>query len=143
MKAEKVILSFIAIFIGLVAAGVAFYLYQMTKTVPPQKAQTLSLDTKSLSPTPDASHLLVVESPKDEEVLDKKVISVNGKTRSDATVIVSTETTDEVVKPAANGSFSVTQTIPNGTSILHVTAIFPNGEERRVTRTVTFSTENF
>lgn len=143
MKAEKVILSFVAIFIGLIAAGVAFYLYQMTRTVPSQKAQTLSLDTKSLSPTPDASHLLVVESPKDEEVVDNKIISINGKTRSDATVIITTESTDEVIKPASNGNFSVTQTIPSGTSILHVTAIFPNGEERRVTRTVTFTTENF
>lgn len=143
MKAEKVILSFIAIFIGLVAAGVAFYVYQMTRTVSPEKSQTISLDNKSITPTPDASHLLIVESPKDEEVVDKKIISVNGKTKNDATIIVSTESTDEVVKPASNGNFSVTQTIPSGTSIIHVTAIFPNGEERHVARTVTYSTENF
>ena len=143
MRAEKVILSFIAIFIGLVAAGIAFYLYQMTRSLPPEKSQTLSLNSKAITPTPDATHLLIVESPKDEEVLDKKVISVNGKTKHDATVIVSTETTDEVVKPASNGNFSVTQTIPSGTSIIYVTAIFPNGEERKVTRTITYSTENF
>ncbi|HEX8931876.1 MAG TPA: hypothetical protein VF810_01850 [Patescibacteria group bacterium] len=143
MKAERVILSFVAVIIGLIAAGAAFYLYQMTKIVP-DKDKTLSLITKmSVSPTPDSANLLTVDAPKDEAVFDKKVITISGKTRSDATIIVNSEDDDQVIKPAANGNFSITQNIPNGTSILHITAVFPNGEENTVTRTVTFSTENF
>jgi len=144
MKAERVILSFVAVIIGLIAAGVAFYFYQMTKVVPSDQAKPLSATSKlTPSPTPDTANLLTVDSPKDEEVFDKKVISITGKTRSDATIIVTSEDGDQVVKPASNGSFSVTQSILNGTTILYITAVFPNGEEATVTRTVTFSTENF
>lgn len=144
MKAERVFLSFIAVLVGLVAAGVAFYLYQMTKTLPEKKAEPLGVKTKTTpTPTPDNSNFLSIDSPKDEEVLTKKVITVAGKTAPDATIIVSSDESDQVVKPATNGDFSLTQPIPEGTSLLHVTAIFANGEEKKVTKTVTFSTENF
>ena len=142
MKAERVILSFVAVIVGLIAAGVAFYLYQMTKTVPPQKANPIAVMPSPL-PTPDSANLLSIDTPKEEEVFDKRVITVSGKTRPDATIIVSSEDTDQVVKPATNGNFSLTQTIPSGTTLLHITAIFPNGEEKTETKTVTFSTENF
>lgn len=144
MKAERVILSFVAVIIGLVAAGVAFYFYQMTKVLPPDQTKPLGTTNKiTLSPTPDTANLLTVISPTDEEVFNKKVISITGKTRSDATVIVTTEDSDQVVKPASNGSFTLTQSILNGTTIIYITAVFPNGEEQTVIRTVTFSTENF
>ena len=144
MKAERVFLSFVAILVGLVAAGVAFYLYQMTKTLPEKKAEPLGITTKTTpSPTPDKTNILSIASPKDEEVFSKKVISINGKTAPDATIIVTSETTDQVVKPATNGDFSLTQEVPDGTSVLQITAIFSNGEEKTVSKTVTYSTENF
>src|SRR5687768_1896876 len=102
MRAERVILSFFAVIIGLVAAGAAFYFYQMTKLVPEDKTKTGNLNLKiSASPTPDIANLLSVDTPKDEEVFNKKVITITGKTRSDATIIVTTEDTDQVVKPAS------------------------------------------
>ena len=143
MKAERVILSFVAVIIGLIAAGVAFYLYQVTKVVP-DSDKTISLMPKiSVSPTPDSANLLSIDTPTDEQVFDKKTITITGKTRKDATIIVTTEDNDQVVTPAANGNFSITQTIPGGTTLVHITAVFPNGEEQTITRTVTFSTENF
>lgn len=144
MKAERVILSFVAVVIGLIAAGAAFYFYQLTKVVPQDKARPLDVNSKtSPTPIPDNSNLLVVDSPKDEEVFNKKIITISGKTRSDATIVVTAENTDQVVKPASNGNFTLTQTILDGTTIIYITAIFPNGEEKTVIRTVTFSTENF
>ena len=144
MKAEKVILSFVAIFVGLVAAGIAFYLYQLTKTIPDDKAKSTTVISKLLpTPTPDSTNFLTIDSPKDEEVFSKKVVSIKGKTVPDSTILVSTEDGDQIVTPATNGDFSLTHSIPNGTTIMRVTAIFPNGEEKTVTRTVTFSTENF
>lgn len=144
MKAERVFLSFIAVLVGLVAAGVAFYLYQMTKTLPEKKAEPLGVKTRiTPTPTPDKSNFLTVETPKDEEVLTQKTITVSGKTAPNATIIVSSEENDQVVKPAANGDFSLTQAIPEGTSLLNVTAVFASGEEKKVTKTVTYSTENF
>lgn len=142
MRAERVILSFVAVVVGLVAAGAAFYIYQMTRVVDSDKSLTL-MQKVSVSPTPDKANLLTLDSPKDEEVTNKKVVTVSGKTRPDATVIVTAEDSDEVVTPASNGNFSVSLSIPNGTTIIYVTAIFPNGEEQTIARTVTFSTEDF
>ncbi len=144
MRAEKVILSFVAIFVGLIAAGIAFYLYQLTRTIPAD----LSLNTKNkqhtiATPTPDSSSFLTIDSPHDEEVFDKKLITIRGTTLTGSTVIVSTEDSDEVVTPTKNGSFSLTMTIPNGTSIIEIIAVLPNGEERRAKKTVTYSTESF
>lgn len=143
MKAEKVVLSFVAILVGLIAAGVAFYLYQATKTLPESEATPL---TAVVSPTPsdsDDKYLLNIETPRDEEVFDKKNVTIKGKTLPGSTVIISSDSDDEVVTPADNGIFTLTQTIPDGTSILRITAIFPDGQEKTETRTVTFSTESF
>lgn len=144
MRAERIILSFVAVIIGLIAAGVAFYLYQTTKVIPENEAKPLTVNNApSVSPTPDNANLLTITKPSDEEIFDKKVITVSGKTRPDATVIVTTEANDAVVTPAANGDFSVTQAIPNGTTLIYITAVFPNGEEKTITKTVSFSTEKF
>ncbi len=144
MKLEKILLSFVAIIVGLAAAGVAFYIYQMTKVLPAQKTHPVTLSpTAAPTPLSDSGNILSVDSPKDEQVTGIKVITVNGKTMPDATIIVSTEDSDQVVKPASNGDFSLTQTIPDGTSIMYITAIFADGQEKRLMRTVTYSTENF
>lgn len=141
MKTEKIIISFIAVVIGLLFAGVAFYLYQSTKIVKPSNTKTVTI----IPPTPTFAPtvFLSVENPKDGDVVNKKTININGKTIPDATILVSTETSDEVVAPARNGAFSVTATIEDGTNQLTITAIAPNGEEAKVIRTITFSTENF
>lgn len=145
MKAERIILSFIAVFVGLVAAGFAFYLYQTTKTIPPEESLPAAVKSESSPavPTQPDTNILSVESPKDEEVFDKKVIGIKGKTVKDATITISTPETDQVVKPAENGEFTLTQSIPDGTSVIQITAIFPDGQEKKITRTVTYSTETF
>src|SRR5664279_6209267 len=101
MKKERVVLSFIAILIGLIAAGVVFYFYQMTKTVPPQKDNPIAIAPKTTpTPTPDSSNFLSIETPQDEQVFSKRVITVTGKTTKNSTIIVSTEDGDDVVSPA-------------------------------------------
>jgi hypothetical protein len=144
MKAEKVILSFVAVFVGLVAAGFAFYLYQSTRVLPTDKSQPLGTKTVvNATPTPPDTNFLSIDSPKDEEVFDKKVITVKGKTVKGATITISTQDSDQVVKPSDTGDFTLTQTIPDGTSVLQVSVIYPDGQEKKETRTVTFSTESF
>ena len=142
MKTERLILSFIALLIGLGVAGVAFYLYQSTKIIPQDKNKTISYSTPT--PTPDTSgYILSVESPKDEEVVNSKTITITGKTVKDATIIVSTETDEQVLSPAQNGNFNTTQTLENGSNIIHITAVYPDGGEKTVIKTVNFTTESF
>ncbi len=146
MKAEKVILSFVAVFVGLVAAGFAFYIYQTTRTLPPEESAPVTINDQQQqapSPTQPDTNLLTLDSPKDEEVFDKQVITIKGKAVKDATITISTDETDQVVKPADNGDFTLTQAIPDGTSVLQVSAIFPDGQEKKVSRTVTYTTESF
>ena len=144
MKTERIVLSFVAILVGLLAAGVAFYLYQMTKTVPASKSQPIAIGSQiTPTPTPDSGNFLSVDTPKDEDVSTTQTVTISGKTAKDASLIVSTADSDQVVKPAANGSFTLTMNIGDGTSLIHITAVFANGEEKSVTRTVTYSTEKF
>ncbi|MDP3987714.1 MAG: hypothetical protein Q8P80_01060 [Candidatus Levybacteria bacterium] len=141
MKTEKIVISFIAVVIGILAAGAVFYFYQSSKTIPASKSKTVTIAAPT--PTPKLSIFLSVDKPKDEDVVDSKTISVSGKTTGQAAVIVSTQSQDQVLTPASNGSFSTTITIEDGQNQVEITAIAPNGEETRITRTITFSTETF
>lgn len=142
MKTERVILSFIALLIGLGVAGGAFYFYQSTKVVRIEKTKTISFS----SPTPShdtSGYILSLESPKDEEVVDKKTVTIIGKTVSDAIIVITTETDEQVISPARNGDFNTTQTITDGANIIQITAVFPDGGEKRITRTISYTNENF
>jgi hypothetical protein len=142
MKAERIVLSFIFILLGLLVAGGGFYLYQLTKTIPDSKLNTVTV--KSPTPTPDTSgDLLTVDSPNDESVVDNRIVTISGKTTPDATLIISTDTTDQVVKPTTTGTYTLTQTIETGTNLITIRAVFSDGLEKRVDRTVTYSTESF
>lgn len=141
MKTEKVVISFIAVAIGILVAGILFYLYQTTKTIPPSKTKTVTITP--LSPTPQASIFLSLDKPKDEEVLDSRTVTIAGKTVKGAIVVISTYASDDVITPASNGSFSTTATLDDGQNLIEITAIAPNGEEIKTTKVVTYSTENF
>ena len=141
MKTEKIILSFVAILIGLLVAVAAFYLYENTKKIPPSKIKTISV----IPPTPTSkpSIFLTVDEPKDEEVVGKKIIVISGKTTNDATVVILTAVSQEIISPTLNGDFSTTVDIESGQNLIEVTAMAPNGEHARLLRVVTFSTEEF
>lgn len=141
MKTEKIIISFIAILIGILFASVAFYFYQSTKTIPQSETKIAGTPTPTSKSGPAV--FLAIDSPKNEEVVNKKTINIVGKTIPEAIVVISTENTDEVIKPVSNGNFSTTAVIDNGVNKIEITAIAPNGEETKIIRTVTFSTENF
>ncbi|MDP2649334.1 MAG: hypothetical protein Q8P10_00665 [bacterium] len=141
MKTEKLVISFIAIVVGIIVAGGAFYLYQTTKTIPSSKTKTVTLATPI--PAQTSSIFLSIDNPKDESVVDSKTLIVSGKTEKDATLVVLTDSVDQVITPAANGNFSTTVTLNDGENHIEITAIAPDGNETKVDRTVTFSTEQF
>lgn len=141
MKTEKIVLSFIAITVGVLVAGVIFYIYQATKTISPPKTKTVSIQTPS--PIPKPTIFLTVDAPKDEEVFDKRTISISGKTAPSSIIIISTQTDDQVITPAQNGNFSTSVVIGDGQNIIEITTVLPSGEETKIIRTVTFSTETF
>jgi len=141
MKTEKLILSFIATLLGLLVAGIAFYVFQATKIVAPSNTKIISLTTPTPMPAP--SVFLTLDRPKDEEVVTSKILIIGGKTNSNAVVVVMTDSFEDVITPTNDGNFSTTTSINDGQNIVEVTAISPNGESATAKRTVTYSQEEF
>ena len=141
MKTEKLILSFVATLFGLLVAGIIFYLFQATKTVP--NTTTKIVSSISPAPTTSPSISLTLDQPTNETVVNDKILKVSGKTQSNAVVVVITDSSDDVVTPSSNGNFSTTVSLDEGQNILEVISIAPNGESVTVKKTVTYSQEEF
>ncbi len=138
---EKVIIVFIAIAIGLLVTTLIFFLYQQTKNIPQKSNHVTAIN--DVTPTPKSSLYLVVNSPTDESISDRRSIQVKGKANPGTTIVVSTNQEDVVANPSNDGNFSVTITIDAGANRIITRAIGENGEEAQDTRVVTFSTEDF
>lgn len=143
MKKEKIVISFFAVLLGVIASAVAFYVYQTTKEIKSEDSKIVSLSPSPVEITKAPSVFLTVQNPKDEEVVASRTITVSGKTTSDAVVIISTQSKDEVVTPSSNGTFTTTLIIDLGQNVIEIIAIAPNGEEAKVTKVITSSNESF
>lgn len=141
MKIEKIILAVVAVLLGLLFAGGVFYFFQSTKAVAPPNGKTISIATPS--PTPAPSIFLIVDKPKDEEVVNSKVLIISGRTNSNAVIAVIADSSQDVIVPSANGNFSTTVNIGNDQNVIEVIAIAPNGENVTTKKTVTYSQEEF
>ncbi len=140
MTKEKIILSFVAVLIGLLVASAVFYFYQQTKVIPPQKQKTISINP---SPSPKPLVLLVVDEPTDEKIYDSKVVKVSGKTDPLAVIVILMENSEQVLTPTKNGDFSTTVTLDSGANLIQITALLKNGDTNTIQRTVSYSSENF
>lgn len=140
MKQERVILSFIMVLIGLLVAGLAFYFYQSTKVVPDKSSSSL---ITTPTPTPKPTIFLSVNQPVNESVVSSKTLNVSGKTEPQATVIIITDSGQEVVQPSSQGDFSTTITLSDNQNLITIWTLSPNGESASLQRTVTYSTDNF
>ncbi|SRR5260221_193486 len=140
MKTEKILLSFVAVVVGLIVAGLGFYLYQSTRAIPSTKLGTVKITPPT--PTPQ-SVFLSVDTPADESTTDNKTVTLSGRTIPHATVIISTPTNDQVISPSSLGNFSTTITIGNGENEIYVTSISPAGTETQKIVTITYTTESF
>jgi hypothetical protein len=141
MKQERVILSFVMVLIGLLVAGALFYFYQSTKTVSP--STTTIVKNITPTPTPTAKVYLSLSQPSDEEVVNNKTLSINGKTNPNATVIIITNADQQIIQPSTQGDFSTTITLDNEQNLIEIRSILPTGETIVVHKTVTYSTEQF
>ena len=141
MKKEKIILSFTAALIGILVAGASFFIYQSTRKVDTSDIKKITIG--KVAPSPASSVFLTVERPRDEEVVDKRVITVTGKTIPEAKIVILTQTTEEAGVAASNGNFSMEITLDKNENIIEISAIAPNGEIAKVKKVVIFTTESF
>jgi hypothetical protein len=134
-------LSFVAIGIGLFVAAGAFFIYQSLRSLPQNKIPTITLNNPT--PTPQEAVLLSIDSPADESVQSSRNLTISGKTDPQATLILNTDSDDQVVTPTSTGNFSLTTIIDTGVNIIHLTAVTPDGQENKKTFTVSSTTEDF
>lgn len=141
MKKERVILSFIALLIGLVVAGSAFYLYEKSKSDGNDSPQTTVV-----LPTPspaEEGNLLVIDKPKNEDVITSRSVTVSGSTLPETYVIAQSLSEEQVAKSSQNGSFQFTLDIEDGLNVISVTAVYSDGTQKTEKRVITYSTEDF
>lgn len=141
MKKEKIILLAVAGLIGLFITIAVFFLYQETRKVNPSEIKKITI--KNPTPQPQSSIFISVNSPKDEEVVDKRNIVISGKTIPEAKILIISENSQELALASGIGDFSADLTIDEGENILEIIAIAPNGETAKTKKVVTFSTEIF
>ncbi len=141
MKKEKIILFLVASGIGLLAAGIIFYFYESSRTIPTTKIKKIS--TLVPTPTPKPSIYLNISAPTNEEVTDKRILIVSGKTLPGAKIVVLSPINLSSGISSSDGNFSMTINLDNDQNIIRVTTIANNGETVSQTRIVTYSTENF
>src|SRR5690606_19260256 len=141
MKKEKIIILFIAIFIGLIFALVGFFIYQQSKSITPNEIKDISIEKPK--PSPEPSIFITIDRPNDEQVVDKRTIAVSGKTNPNAKIVILTPTSEEAGIAAKDGSFSTDIILDEGENIIEISAIAENGEIAKIRRTVIYSTEDF
>lgn len=141
MKKEKIILSLIAVIIGIFVAVGMFFIYQSTKKINPTELKTITVG--NASPTPSSGLFLTIDSPKDEEVVSNRNLQISGKTVPDAKIVILTADNEEAAVPSKDGSFSTGINLSTGENIIEISATSPNGEIVKVKRVVSYSTENF
>ena len=137
---ERLIIVFVAVAIGLIVTTLIFFLYQQTKTIPSKSTEPI---VKTQTPAPSSPNYLVVDEPLDEALADRRLVQVKGKTHTQDTIVVSTNQEDKVVTPTSDGRFAVSITIDSGANVIVTRSIAPDGSEKKDTRVVTYSTEEF
>lgn len=147
MRKEKVILSFVAALVGILVAGIAFYFYQSTKEVSLPDIETMVEEEKDATPTPTLSPKdkdgLTITKPNDEAVVEDASITFTGKAPKDSIILVVSDTDSVLAVASSKGEFSADFQLAKGVNIIHFTAFLPDGKEKSIIRTVTYSIESF
>lgn len=140
MFKERIVIILIALLAGLVFSVGAFYLYQKSRNIAPK------LTTKQEQPPkdyqPPSTFFLEITTPQDEEVFDKKIVQLTGRTNNFATVVILFEDRETVISPSPDGTFSTNMTLPAGVNVVEIIAITPEGKTLSEKRTFTYTTEN-
>lgn len=140
MFKERIVIILAALLAGLVFSVGAFYLYQKSKSIAPKL--TDKEEPQKSYQQPASSFFLEITAPQDEEVFDKKIVQLTGRTNNFATVVILFEDRETVISPSPDGTFSTNMSLANGVNVVEVIAITPEGKTLSEKRTFTYTTEN-
>lgn len=136
LSAKTYILSMLLIFfLSLIFLGLLHYLVNIQYV----KSNKYSLR----GPVTTAPVLLTLEvtAPDDNLIVFNSPFLITGSSNPKTHVLVSSETTDEVVLSGADGTFSISFPLTEGPNTITIAAFNQKGEDRSLTRAVYYSKE--
>lgn len=128
-------LSMLLIF--LLGVGYIAVIYFM---VNPQITQSAILESLPVTQNP-VSLTLNLTSPDDNLLVFTKDILIQGKTSTDAMVILNHNGIDEVLKVDHDGNFSVTEVLDVGVNLIDINVFDNLGNNKNESRTIFYSKE--
>ena len=131
MKKDVVIALISGFFIGSVLAVIAI---SSPKIISFFKTETKTAEEKTIiSPTPVISKIsLVVESPKNEDIINEKSVKIEGKTQPANLVVLESGTDTKAQEADKDGKFSQELAIGEGVNQIYITSINKDGEEEEM-----------
>ncbi|MBI2036626.1 hypothetical protein HYT17_03280 [Candidatus Microgenomates bacterium] len=139
MKKERLILAFVAIAAGLIAASSIFYFYQN------QRASSIfpQLPSPASPSATNGRSLLEISSPPDGLVTDSKTVEVAGKSQPKALIVINTNSSDYIITAQDDGSFAQKITLSDLENIIGITAYTENGSSETQELLIVYNTEEF
>ncbi len=107
---------------------------------------TLPPTPKATSPTPAAKEKslpLELISPADGAVVNKSPVLIKGKTQPGATVVIIGDEDEVILVADDQGNFKTNFKLTGGANDIEMTAYGPQGTEKKIVFTVTYSTAKF
>lgn len=143
MKKEMVVAIFLGLLLG---GGAAFALVRLPKDLAHETASitpTVAPDDE-ISPTPLSSQDLTLEIllPENQAMTDESEITISGKTKSEATVAISSGADEKVTTASADGAFSERVKLDEGSNEILIVARF-NGLEAEKRLVINYTSVKF
>jgi len=137
MTKERIILAFVAIITGLIITITLFTFYQQ------RKDQSLVSQTQPTITANDNKPTLVIDSPENESVTDKKTITLKGASLPKALIVIVSPTDDFIISADENGNFSKDIPLLADENLIAITAYTESGASETKELVVTQNSEEF
>lgn len=136
LSSNQFVLSQVLILIaGLISLGALYFILNIQYQKP--KAPFLNGPVTTLP----KSLRLDLDQPDQDSLIFSESIIVSGKTAPSKEVLISTDTSDSVIKSKPDGSFSTVLDLDEGVNRITATVFDSTGDSRSAERTVYFSKE--
>ncbi len=139
MQKEKITSILIGFSFGFLAAAGVFFVPQLFKKKPLTNLPPI-LNQNQTTPTP-AEQVLVLTLPENNQVAREAKITVEGKTKPNSTIVLSTSENDYVVDVDPSGKFEKKIDLTLGPHEIVTTSYLSTGETETVKRIVFYIPE--
>ena len=131
MNKDTIVASVIGFSLGLVAAIALWIVPRFLHKSPDTTSKVADTNQEIVLETQKNTETLTVAQPVDGVIVNSEDLTVQG-TASDALyVVVTTDSSNDVIEPEANGTFSADVTLHDGSNEIAVTRYTENGEETK------------